>query len=61
MSFTVICNKCGERQKFEDKGKRYGEKIEIGLSESLGYQGSTVESIDISCNCSIGEENEISI
>lgn len=58
MSFTVTCNGCGESNIYEKGDKAVSKYVEIGVSEDHGYQGSTVETIDLYCsNC----ENEVNL
>lgn len=58
MSFTIKCNNCGEEQEMGQGDNRYGDDIEIWLTEECGFQGCVVESIDLNCrNC----DNEINI
>lgn len=59
MGFTIICNKCGNKEIKTDTGNQLDlDGIHIGVTEDCGYQGCTVESIDIECwKC----DNEINI
>jgi hypothetical protein len=58
MGFTIICNKCGNKHVIKDKNSLDFDGIDIDVTEECGFQGCTVESIDIHCwKC----ENEVNI
>ena len=49
MSFTITCDKCGNKRIFTSESERYtGEDVSIGVFGS--YHGRIVETIDIDCD-----------
>lgn len=51
LSFTIRCDKCGNEDMINNKhfASIIQDGIDIDVSESCGFQGCTVDSIDIMC------------
>lgn len=50
MSFTITCDKCGNKQVFHDDDNPIGDNIEVSVTERYSYSGCEVISKDISCS-----------
>jgi hypothetical protein len=48
MSFTVICDKCGNKATFTNESRRWTKEIEIVVDMS-GFYNEVINSIDIHC------------
>jgi hypothetical protein len=60
MSFTVICDECGSKQKFTNDSHKYEKNISIDVFVLGTYMGDSVEQIEINCeNSDCGNEIEI--
>lgn len=57
MTFTIICNKCGFKRDFVTGDNPITDDIEISVTETCGFQGCVVDTIDLYCSNCYNEVN----